>query len=433
MGANAKTIEELQAELEELRYQLTEANETLEAIRTGQVDALVVEGSSGHRLYTLKSADVAYRVFIEKMTEGAVTLNQEGAILYCNSQFASMVNQPLSQVIGLPFETFIAPEKREAYKVIFQKCWTTDYKGEVELNAGAHKIPVQLSLTALKLEDDVSLSMILTDLTAQKQTQLQLEQKNQQLADSNNALELSNHDLQQFASIASHDLQEPLRKIQIFSNLLKERHYPPLAGDSKLYVDKIIESAGRMKTLILDVLQYSKLSASNKGWDCVELNDVVNELLDDFELVIHEKDARITAADLPCIYVNRGQIRQVFQNIISNAIKFSKGDTTPVIAIDAKRLRTKAFDSAEQKDGPFCLITIADNGIGFDEKYVSNIFALFERLHSKDAYEGTGIGLAITKKIIDKHNGLITAQSEEGKGAVFKIILPVNPSIPDTA
>lgn len=420
-----KTTEEWQAELEELRHQLYEANETIEAIRTGQVDALVVQNDDGPQLYTLKSADIAYRVFIEKMTEGAVTLSQAGIILYCNSQFASMVGLPLSTVIGMPFENFIRTENKDAYQNIFQKCWREDCKGEVELIAENGTTPVQLSLTALELEEGISLSIILTDLTAQKKTQQQLEQKALQLAEMNQALELSNHDLQQFASVASHDLQEPLRKIQIFSNLLGERSGIALTPDSKKYLEKIIDSAGRMKTLILDVLNYSKLSANDNTFECIDLNEVVNELLEDFELIIQEKEATINAGNLPCIEVNRGQIRQVFQNLISNALKFSKKEQAPVINISAKRFEKKSFDSNEQEDGPFCFISIKDNGIGFDERYVANIFALFERLHSKDVYEGTGIGLAITKKIIEKHNGLVSARSRVGEGADFLFILPV--------
>jgi signal transduction histidine kinase len=143
-------------------------------------------------------------------------------------------------------------------------------------------------------------------------------------------------------------------------------------------------------------------------------------------LASQEKNATITIGDLQDIDINRGQMRQVFQNIISNALKFSKNERPPVIQIRSARIASKSFDSDEQEDGPYCFISIKDNGIGFDQKYVANIFSLFERLHSKDEYEGTGIGLAITKKIVEKHNGLITARSEEGKGAEFIIVLPIN-------
>lgn len=419
-----KTKEELLQEIEELRLQLAEANETIDAIRTGQVDALVVQGGEGHQLYTLKSADQTYRVFIEKMTEGAVTINPQGLILYCNSQFASMVHHPLSEVIGVAFENFVAGENKAQYRDLFQKCWKDDCKGEVLLIAGEGRTPVQLSLTTLQLEEGVSLSIILTDLTTQKKTQQQLLENNRKLEDTNQALEISNHDLQQFASIASHDLQEPLRKIIMFSNLIKDRANG-LTTEGKKHLQKVIDSSIRMKTLIIDILTYSKLSANDFHFECINLNEIINELKEDFELIIEEKKAQLIVSDLPCMYVNKGQIRQVFQNIISNALKFAKADVSPVIEVTSKRVAGKAFNSREQKEGPYCLISIRDNGIGFDHKYVHNIFSLFERLNTKDKYEGTGIGLAIAKRIVEKHNGLITAVSEENKGAEFRVILPM--------
>jgi PAS domain S-box-containing protein len=418
------SMEDLRKELEELRRQLEEANDTIEAIRTGQIDAIVVHGNDGHQLYTLKSADQTYRVFIEKMTEGAVTLNRKGFILYCNSQFATLVQLPLSKVIGVSFEQFIAHEDRDQYLHLFEKSWDHDFKGEVSLLSGDTVTPVQLSLTSIELEEGVSLSIIITDLTAQKATQLQLKTNNEQLEEINHALESSNHDLQQFASVASHDLQEPLRKIMIFSNLMQDRQQE-LSAESQKYLQKIIDSSARMKTLIIDILNYSRLSANDAAIECVDLGAMVKELMEDFELIIQEKGATISVDALPCIDVNRGQMRQVFQNIVSNALKFSKPGTVPVIRVTGKYIAERSFDSKEQKDGPFCMICISDNGIGFEEKYVSNIFALFERLNSKDRYEGTGIGLAIAKKVIDKHNGLITATSREGVGSEFKIILPV--------
>lgn len=419
-----KTEEELQQEIEELRYQLSEANETIEAIRTGQIDALVVQGEKGHQLYTLKSADHSYRIFIEKMTEGAVTLNSQGLILYCNSQFALMVNGSLSEVIGQSFETFVAAENRPVYKELFAKCWEKDCKGEVLLMAGAGKIPVQLSLTTLALDEGVSLSIILTDLTEQKKAQQQLHDNNVELEKINRALEISNHDLQQFASIASHDLQEPLRKIQIFSHLMQQR-MDEFSPEAKTHLQKIINSSARMKTLIMDILNYSKLSAHDFKLECVDLNHIVAELKEDLELLIEEKRATISTSELPCIEVNKGQIRQVFQNIISNALKFAKEEVLPLIEISGKRIAEKSFASPLQPDGPYCMISIKDNGIGFDQKYVGNIFSLFERLNAKDKYEGSGIGLSIAKKIVEKHNGLITAVGTEGSGAEFQLILPV--------
>ncbi len=411
-------------EIDELRLQLAEANETIEAIRTGQVDAIVVNNGDSRQLYTLNSADLTYRVFIEKMTEGAVTLDKDGIIIYCNSQFAQMIKMPLSQVIGNSFSGFIAEESRSDYRVCFELSWTSDCKTEALLRSGEDNKPVQLSFNMLQLAEGVSMSIILTDLTAQKNTQRELELFNAKLQDANDALELSNYDLQQFASVASHDLQEPLRKIQIYSNHLRDKN--ALASeDDKKFLGKIIDSASRMRKLIIAILNYSKLSAGTMDWEYTDLSVMFRELIEDFELVIKEKKAEVTVGAMPSMVVNKGQIRQVFQNILSNALKFSRVDLPPRINIYSKRLNVRSFSAPETENGPFCQIGICDNGIGFDKKYLTSIFSLFERLHSKDKFEGTGIGLAIAKKIVEKHNGLISAVSTEGSGSEFRIILPM--------
>jgi PAS domain S-box-containing protein len=420
------SIQDYEFELEKLRFQLEEANETIEAIRTGQIDAIVVQGDNGHQLYTLKSADHTYRVFIEKMTEGAVTLNNQGYILYCNSRFASMVNTPLSYIIGMNFEQFIASEHLTPYKELFAKAWDEDCKGEVSLARGHEFMPVQVSLTALELDEGKALSVIVTDLTRQKKNEQQLRETNEQLAKMNEALEVSNNDLQQFASVASHDLQEPLRKIMVFSNILKEKYANELSDDSHQCLNKIIDSSGRMKSLIIDILNYSRLSENITKVNAVDLNALIRELLEDFELMIRDKNAIIQVNKLPSIEVNRGQIRQVFQNIISNALKFQRPGVDPVITIDSKLVQSLSFDSKEDPNGDYCQISIKDNGIGFNEKFATDIFALFERLNPKDKYEGTGIGLAIAKKIVEKHNGIIKAMSNEMDGSLFMIILPLN-------
>jgi signal transduction histidine kinase len=425
MLMEAKTYEELQNEVNSLRLQLEEANETLDAIRTGQIDALVVHGKKGHELYTLKTADQTYRLFIEKMTEGAVTLDEYGIILYSNSQFALMIDMPLSKVIGLSFNAFIEPSSKAYYESLFERGWKEDCKGELKLGSPEKHTEVLLSFTTLELDEGVSLSIILTDLTEQKETQKQLKLNNEKLEESNLALENSNHDLQQFASVASHDLQEPLRKIQIYSNFLLEKHSIEFTPPAKRYLDKIITSSERMRLLIQDILSFSRLSENDNSFELTDLNLLTNDLLKDFELMIEEKNAKVTVGELPTIEVNPGQMRQVFQNILSNALKFSRAEAAPEISVTGKRICDNNYKSDPQVDGPYACIHIKDNGIGFDEKYVENVFTLFKRLHTKDKYEGTGIGLAITKRIIEKHNGHILAHSTEGAGAEFIIVLPV--------
>jgi PAS domain S-box-containing protein len=425
MNSKAHISNDLMRELEETRRQLYEALETIEAIRTGQVDALVVQNGSSHQLYTLKTADQAYRVFIEKMTEGALTLSRQGIILYANSQFSEMIGLPLSAIIGLPFEQFITQAYLPFYKTLFKTSWSSDCKGEVEIFNKEYRTPVQLSLTVLELAEGLSLSIIITDLTLQKTTQRKLEENNRELEHLNQTLEASNHDLQQFASVASHDLQEPLRKIQMFSTLIQNNKAGNLSKEQLFYLEKVLGSANRMKALIIDILNYSRLSGENGDFSSTDLNKVLEELLEDFELLIADKSAKIMNHGIPVLEVNRGQMRQVFQNLVSNALKFSKEGVPPVIEIKSKRLASKSFTSKEQDTGPFCLLTISDNGIGFDEKYATIIFSLFERLHPKDSFEGTGIGLAITKKIIEKHHGLIQVKSRLGVGTQFMILLPI--------
>lgn len=418
----------LQAELEELRRQLYEANETIEAIRTGQVDALVMQGASGHELYTLKTADHAYRVFIEKMSEGVITLNPDGVILYANSRFAGMLGLELSQVLGTLLQQFVDPAQHALLQHLLKICWQSDCKEEITLITNSTSIPVLLSLTMLELAEGSTINVILTDLTSQKASQQQLLDANNRLEQSNKTLEARNHDLQQFASVASHDLQEPLRKIQLFSNTIQNRFASALPDAVNNYLDKIIRAAERMRMLIVDVLNYSRLSTNESRLTPIDLNEVAKGLLDDFELLIQEKKAQVLVSELPVIEANRGQIYQALQNLLSNALKFSSSERQPVIRFTAHRIREKNFYSEPQEQGPYCLLTIADNGIGFDQKYAVQIFSLFERLYSKDTYEGTGIGLAITKKIIDDHRGLITVTSSPDNGAAFQIILPVKQS-----
>jgi PAS domain S-box-containing protein len=421
-----KMNDQLLREVEILKEQLSEANDTIEAIRNGQVDAFIVNDGNSHEVFTLRSADKTYRVFIEKMTEGAVTVSAQGIILYSNFQFASMVGLNLSTIIGCSFFECIEEEYVPLFSHRLKQFDGEDGKMEIVLKGPNRGIPVLLSFAKLELEEELSLSMIITDLTMQKEAQLELEKHNDALEEINKALEDSNHDLQQFASIASHDLQEPLRKIQMFSNILCEKLSGTLEPEDRAFLNKIERSARRMKTLIVDVLNYSKLSSNSNLFTEIDMNILLRECVEDFELIIAEKNAQLTIGKLPVLEANHGQMRQLFQNLISNALKFASEERIPVIEIYAQLIDSKSFDANPAEDGRFCHISFRDNGIGFESKYVESIFGLFQRLHSKDAYEGTGIGLAITKKIVEKHNGLIRAVGAEGQGAIFSIILPLN-------
>jgi len=257
---------------------------------------------------------------------------------------------------------------------------------------------------------------------AQENLELKVNERTRELLDKNEELELKNHELQQFAWVVSHDLKEPIRKIEIFIRLLKEKFVPndSLAVD---YIDRTIRASERMTKLISDLLEYSRLS-SDAIPEAINLNDLVTDVLSDLDYHAEQKNATINVQPLPTLSAVPSQMRQIFQNLIGNAIKFSKTDVAPKISIECERISEKSFDSAVSDDGNYFRITVSDNGIGFEEMYLDKIFVIFQRLNDRESYEGTGIGLAIAKKIIEKHNGLITAQSQLGKGAVFKIILP---------
>ncbi|OCB73363.1 hybrid sensor histidine kinase/response regulator [Flavobacterium piscis] len=258
---------------------------------------------------------------------------------------------------------------------------------------------------------------------AQDNLEIKIAERTKELVLKNEELEMKNHELQQFSWVVSHDLNEPIRKIQIFIKIIKELY---LADDAKAvdYVNRTIKSAERMQTLITDLLAYSRLSSQVKP-EVTDLNVVLQEVLSDFDYLIERKNAIIKSNELPTIDSIPSQLRQVFQNLIGNALKFSGNAQHPLIEITSEIISDKSFDSPTSPEGKFCRITVKDNGIGFDEIYLDRIFIIFQSLNDRQSYEGTGIGLAIAKKIIEKHNGLITAKSQIGQGASFIIILPL--------
>ncbi|HZY80069.1 MAG TPA: ATP-binding protein [Cyclobacteriaceae bacterium] len=414
----------MQREIDQLQAQLNEAKETLEAIRNGEVDALVVNDHQGLSLFTLRSADRSYRLFIEQMTEGAVTLNHEGLVIYSNSQFARLVRQPLSKVMGSFFSDYIYEQDRPLFKELLSRGWKSNTRSELKLTVGDVQLDVQLSLAVLEMDEDTALSVIVTDLTNQKDIERQLMIKNEELRRLNDALIASNHDLQQFASVASHDLQEPLRKIQVFSKFLKDKEQDNLSSSAKTYIEKIFSSSQRMKMLIIDILTYSKLSGDNSLADTIDLKEIIGEIVDDFDLRISEKNARIEVSGLCVVEGNKGQLRQVFQNLISNALKFVAPGRQPHITIQLAKPDPTEVGILPSEQDNYCQVNVSDNGIGFENNYSSAIFSLFETLNPKGAYEGSGIGLAIAKKIIEKHRGFILAKSKVGEGSEFSVILP---------
>lgn len=244
------------------------------------------------------------------------------------------------------------------------------------------------------------------------------------LEQTNRELEKSNADLMQFASIASHDLKEPLRKISMFGNLLSTRYKTELTTGASDYVSKMVAATSRMSNLVEDLLSFTRLSADS-AFQQTDLRFLLADVLSDLELVIQEKHAIVDTTSLPNAEVVPGQMRQVFQNIIANSLKFTKPGVAPRISITCLRVSDLTFVDAHSPDGPFFRINIQDNGIGFDNAYAEKMFTIFQRLHPKEKYDGTGIGLAIVKKIIENHHGIIRATGNVGEGACFTFVLPL--------
>lgn len=236
-------------------------------------------------------------------------------------------------------------------------------------------------------------------------------------------LEQTNFDLMQFASVISHDLKEPLRKIQTFGDRLQVKSGDKLSDEEKKYLDKMISSSFRMKTLIDDLLLYSKLSNKSAMFTSVDLNKIIHQIQDDLEIQVREKKARIDVGELPVLPAVAGQMHQFFQNLISNSLKFIHG-RAPVISISQVPVDKKMAMKLGIEPEDYACICLRDNGIGFDSKYNEKIFGVFQRLTTDTSYPGTGIGLAICKRIAENHNGFVYAEGVPDKGASFFLILP---------
>ena len=241
----------------------------------------------------------------------------------------------------------------------------------------------------------------------------------------NEKLQHSNRELQDFAYVASHDLQEPLRKVQAFSDRLKTKFADKLEDEGLDYLERMRSAANRMQLLIQDLLMFSRVSTQAQPFVSVDLNKITTEVLSDLEVKIEETGATVEIGDLPVLDADPMQMRQLIQNLVGNALKFRQADTAPIISLSSKPLKvSNGF-------GKCCEITVKDNGIGFDEKYTDKIFAVFQRLHGRTEYEGSGVGLSICRKIVERHNGNIKAKSQPGEGATFILTLPLKQQNPE--
>lgn len=390
----------------------------------------------------LKDSEDQYRRLTETLPQMVFTMNTAGFLTYANYWLKEHFGLTDITAGKLSWTSLLdIPEYKNLYPAWEKAQLTrTPFKAQARLKARQGAEPLWHLISLIPFENEEKQLQgwngFFVDIHAQKvveetlKNNVELKVAQRQLLSTQARLEAnvkelnkSNHDLEQFAYIASHDLQEPLRKIRNFTELLGKNLSDPAKADK--YLEKIDSASSRMSTLIKDVLNYSRLSKAGDHFEESDLQRILENVKSDVELIIEEKKAKITAQPLPVIIGMPLQLHQLFYNLINNALKFST--EKPVITIGCRKLEAAEIEKHPDLHGSVNYIELLfkDNGIGFEQKYAEQVFTIFKRLNARDSFEGTGIGLALCKKITDNHHGSISAESEPGKGTAFRVILPV--------
>ncbi len=360
----------------------------------------------------LRASEARYRSIIETALDAVIVINHQGVIEEWNRRAEAMFGWTRQEALGRPLHETIIPERyRDAHWRGLQECLVTgqgpvlDRRIELTgLRRDGDEFPIEVSVTMTRQDGAITFSAFLRDITAQHHAKAVLAQRAEELA-------RSNAELEQFAYVASHDLQEPLRMVASYCQLLKRRYGGQLDADAHEFIDFAVDGAGRMQGLINDLLVYSRAVRGEQKWAATDIAQVVRQALVNLQFAIHERNAVVTCEPLPTINADASQLIQLFQNLIGNAIKFCT-DRTPAIHV-----------SAQNRGGEW-LISVRDNGIGIAPEHRERIFLIFKRLHVRGQFPGTGIGLAICKKIAECHGGRIWVESTPGEGSVFQVTFP---------
>ncbi|HYH16666.1 MAG TPA: ATP-binding protein, partial [Flavisolibacter sp.] len=336
-----------------------------------------------------------------------------------NKALAAYLGQEPEVLIGELGSNWFTGYKTNGLFELFCDTYENDKMNRFDFHYEDDGIDAWIDLMCTRFEDEILVTF--TDYTPVKQLQLQLEASVEELRRSNQSLE-------EFAYAASHDLQEPLRKIHIFSERLQSDLSIQLNEHQRQMFDRMEAAVLRMRTLIEDLLAYSQIATQPGIFQPVDLNEVVHGVIQDLEATIIDTGATITIEDFCPVQGDRRQLRQLFHNLIGNALKYRKPDVAPNVTVTCCVVAvTDALHPSllQHREGNYCLIEFKDNGIGFEQQYAEKIFQVFQRLHGRSEYQGTGVGLAIVKKVVSNHNGYITAEGEPDQGATFRVLLPV--------
>jgi len=356
-------------------------------------------------------ADRKFRALLESAPDSIVIVDRNGRIAIVNHQVEQMFGYRRDELIGQPVEILIPERFHERH--VGERTAYIAHPRTRPMGAGLQlfarrkdgtEFPVEISLSPLEQPDGMLVTSIVRDVSDRKRAEEQLRQAAAEL-------ESSNAELEQFAYVASHDLQEPLRMVASYTQLLARRYQGKLDADADEFIGFAVDGATRMQALINDLLAYSRVGTRGRAFEPTNAADIVDRVIADLDVATREAGATITCGPLPVVMGDGVQLGQLFQNLISNAIKF-RGERSPEVRIDAER------------DGLAWRFSVQDNGIGIEPEYAERIFVIFQRLHSRAEYPGTGIGLAICKKIVERHGGRIWVESRPGEGTTFRFTIP---------
>ncbi len=420
----------------------SEAGEGVSVFFTNRILSLLGVWAAAFLILKFKKTEAAaarvkenLNALFDNATVGITLADKNGRITMMNPQAEAQFGYSRGELVGRDMEWILKK------KLISESLMKSYLKSSVPVNLETEVIgkkyngsefPVEIKLSSYLLNDELYFIVFTNDITERKKQQDELFRSHEEIRQYAETLKEANTELENFAYISSHDLQEPLRKIQSFGDRLKLKEADNLNPESLQYIDRMLNAAGRMQRLINDLLAFSRLTSHAREFEKINLNQLVSEVLSDLEVTVERANAQVhLVSSLPVISGDPTQMRQLFQNLISNSIKFRKDNVAPVIKIYCTK-DLRAFSDVTLLRNQVAII-VEDNGVGFNEKYLDKIFAIFQRLEAKK-YEGSGIGLAICKKIVQRHNGGITARSQEGVGTKFIITLPIDQSaaLPDS-